>query len=165
LAIFDCRLKIGSGEQSDRPAFSIRNPQSEIRHSHCRLPISDRRLGGIRRLGFSNPQSEIRNPQFRILGMKLVGSNPNPQIEGLDRLPGISNYFIGNDPKKWRTNVPNYARVRYREVYPGIDLVYYGNQGPLEYDLIVAPGADPNIIRLAYQGAESMCLDGQGIWC
>ena len=83
-----------------------------------------------------------------LLRMKLVGANPNPKIVGMDELPGKSNYFIGNDPKKWRTNVPNYARVKYANVYPGVDLVYYGNQGQLEYDFVVQPGADLRQIAL-----------------
>src|SRR5208337_2745882 len=71
---------------------------------------------------------------------------------GAEELPGKSNYFIGNDPQKWRTNVPNYAKVRYQGVYPGVDLVYYGNQGGrLEYDFVVAPGADPRAIRFALE--------------
>jgi hypothetical protein len=86
----------------------------------------------------------------------------SPEIEGLDRLPGISNYFIGNDPKKWHTNIPNYSRVQYHNVYPGIDLVYYGNQGQLEYDLVVAPGADPRVIKLAYEGVDSKRLNAEG---
>ena len=69
-------------------------------------------------------------------------------IDGLEPTGGISNYFIGNDPAKWRTNVPNYAKVKYAGVYPGVDLVYYGNQGQLEYDFVVAPGADPKVITL-----------------
>jgi hypothetical protein len=89
-----------------------------------------------------------------LLRMKLVGANPNPKIVGVDELPGKSNYFIGNDPKKWRTNVPNYAKVKYANVYPGVDLVYYGNQGQLEYDLVVRPGADPNSIQLAIASFE-----------
>jgi Beta-propeller repeat len=80
--------------------------------------------------------------------MKLVGANPNPNIVGTDELPGKSSYFIGNDPKKWRTNVPNYAKVKYASVYPGVDLAYYGNQGQLEYDFVVQPGADPSHIVL-----------------
>ncbi|MGH9431204.1 MAG: SBBP repeat-containing protein, partial [Terriglobia bacterium] len=87
--------------------------------------------------------------------MKLVGANAKARVTGLAELPGKSNYFIGNDPKKWRTNVPNYARVRYQNVYPGIDLVYYGNQGQLEYDFVVAPGADPGAIVLDVAPASS----------
>jgi uncharacterized protein (TIGR03437 family) len=88
--------------------------------------------------------------QESFLRMELVGANPNPEVVGEDELPGKSNYFLGNDPSKWRTNVPTYAKVRYTDVYPGIDLVYYGNQRQLEYDLVVAPGADPRAIRLAF---------------
>ena len=78
-----------------------------------------------------------------VLRMKLVGANPAPRVQRLDQLPGKSNYLLGNDPEKWRVNVPQYARVKYREVYPGIDLVYYGtNQRQLEYDFVVGPGAD-----------------------
>src|SRR5208282_2968738 len=84
-----------------------------------------------------------------VLRMKLVGANANAQVMGSDELPGKANYFIGNDPKRWRTNVATYAKVRYHDVYPGVDLVYYGNQGGrLEYDFIVAPGADPRAIIL-----------------
>src|SRR5262249_39076737 len=77
-----------------------------------------------------------------VLRMKLVGADP-AAAAGLDELPGKANYFFGNDPAAWRTNVPTYGRVRYRDVYPGVDLVYYGNGGQLEYDFVVAPGADP----------------------
>jgi hypothetical protein len=90
-----------------------------------------------------------------LLRMKLVGASPNPKIVGMDELPGKSNYFIGNDPKKWRTNVPNYAKVRYASVYPGVDLVYYGNQGQLEYDFVVSPGADPEAITLQLKTGQS----------
>jgi hypothetical protein len=80
--------------------------------------------------------------------MRLVGANAAAKVTGLAELPGKSNYFIGNDPKKWRTNVPNYAKVKYADVYPGVDLVYYGNQGKLEYDFVLRPGADPSQIAL-----------------
>jgi len=83
-----------------------------------------------------------------VLRMRLVGANPSPKAEGLEQLPGKSNYFIGNDPTKWRTNVPNYARVQYAGVYPGVDLEYYGHQRQLEYDFVVRPGADPSAIAL-----------------
>ena len=84
-----------------------------------------------------------------VLRMRLVGANTGAAVTGLEELPGKSNYFIGNDPNKWRTLVPNYAKVKYAGVYPGVDLVYYGNQGgQLEYDFVVAPGADPSVIAL-----------------
>ncbi len=80
--------------------------------------------------------------------MKLVGANPRPVVRGMDEQPGRADYFLGNDPKKWKTDVPNYARVRYQDIYPGVDLMYYGNQGQLEYDFLVSPGSDPGAITL-----------------
>jgi hypothetical protein len=103
-----------------------------------------------------------KQPERTVLRMQLVGTNPNPQIVGLDELPNKSNYFIGNDPKKWRTNIPNYARVQYQDIYPGIDLVYYGNQRQLEYDFIISPGVNSEVIRLSFQGADKLEIDAQG---
>ncbi len=100
---------------------------------------------------------ESQPPQ--VMRMRLVGGNPKGRVVGLDDLPGRSNYFIGNDPKKWRTNVPSYARVKYEGVYPGVDLLYYGDQRQLEYDFVVAPGADPNQIKLSLAGAEGLRVD------
>ena len=97
-----------------------------------------------------------------VLRLQLLGANPAPVAVGLEELPGVSNYFIGNDPVQWRTGVPSYARVLYRDVYPGIDLVYYGSLLEMEYDFIVAPGADPSAILLRYEGAERLSLDPQG---
>jgi hypothetical protein len=94
--------------------------------------------------------------------MKLVGANPQPQVSGLEELPGKANYFLGNDPKQWRSNIPTYGKVKYHDVYPGIDLVYYGQQRQLEYDLIVAPGANPRGIRLSFEGVDSLEVDPQG---
>jgi Big-like domain-containing protein/beta-propeller repeat-containing protein len=97
-----------------------------------------------------------------VVRMKLDGANATPQVEGLEELPGKANYFIGNDPAKWRTNVPTYARVQYHAVYPGVDLVYYGNQRQLEHDFIVAAGANPGAITLRLKGAKKLSLDVQG---
>lgn len=94
--------------------------------------------------------------------MQLVGANPKPRISGIDALPGKVNYFRGKNPKEWRTNIPTYAKVKYENVYPGIDLVDYGNQGQLEHDFVVAPRADPGTIRIAFAGAETLAIDGQG---
>jgi hypothetical protein len=100
--------------------------------------------------------------QTDVLRMQLVGANPSPQVAGVDQLPGTTNYFLGNNPAQWRTNVPTYGKVAYQDVYPGIDLVYYGNQQQLEYDFVVQPGASPDVIRLSVQGAQNMSLDAQG---
>ena len=83
-----------------------------------------------------------------VIRMQVVGARSNAVAEGRDELPGKSNYFVGNDPRKWRSGVANYAKVQYRGIYPGIDLVYYGSQSQLEYDFVVAPGATPGAISL-----------------
>ena len=89
-----------------------------------------------------------------VVRMKLAGANSSAKISGAQTLPGAVNYFIGNDPNKWTTNVSTFGRVTYRQIYPGIDLVYYGTQRQLEYDFIVAPGADPKQINLEFAGAK-----------
>lgn len=93
------------------------------------------------------------------LRMSLVGVNQNATITGVDPLPDNVNYLIGNDPRRWKLHVPHYASVKYEGVYRGIDLVYYGNQRQLEYDFVVAPGTDPNQIRLSFDGTKSLRLD------
>ncbi|HTP42734.1 MAG TPA: SBBP repeat-containing protein [Nitrospiria bacterium] len=129
-------------------------------------------------------------PHAAVVTTTWLGASTHPAIEGQGPLEARSNYFIGNNPSRWRTNVPHFARVRYRGLYPGIDLVYYGSASRgygsasdgrdeasggsgsastdggdvprLEYDLIVAPGADPGVIRLAVDGAESATVDERG---
>ena len=96
------------------------------------------------------------------ISSKLLGSSKGSRLEALDPLPGHSSYFRGQDPSKWVTAVPNFARVRAAAVYPGIDLIYYGNQNRLEYDFVVAAGADPNAIRLRFDGVRSLRTDAGG---
>ena len=97
-----------------------------------------------------------------VVRMRLAHANSHPELSGLDPVPGTSNYFIGNDPGKWQTEIAHYARVKYAAVYPGIDLVYHGNQRQLEYDFVLAPGADPKRIELVFEGARRLSLDKQG---
>jgi len=96
------------------------------------------------------------------LRTKLLGANLAAGVLGESRQESTSNYYVGKDQSQWRTSVPNYGRVRYAGVYPGIDLVYYGNEGKLEYDWIISPGADPRKIRLAFDGADQLRIDQQG---
>ncbi|MBZ5546324.1 MAG: SBBP repeat-containing protein, partial [Acidobacteriia bacterium] len=97
-----------------------------------------------------------------VLRLKLLGANPAVAVRGEDALPGKSNYFLGQDPRRWLTHLPTYARVRYPNVYPGVDLVYYGHQGQLEWDFVVAPGADPGRIALGLEGVERRWVDAEG---
>ena len=97
-----------------------------------------------------------------VLRMQLAGARTDADVSGVDELPGKANYFIGNDPAKWQTGVPTYARVRYRRIYDGIDLVYYGKGRRLEYDFVVSPGADAESIRLHFDGARQLRIDNDG---
>jgi hypothetical protein len=90
-----------------------------------------------------------------VVRMHLEGASSTARVQGAELLPGKSNYFIGNDPRKWHSGVSQFARVEYQHVYPGVDLVYYGNQRQLEYDFRVAPGADPNQIAMSFKGASA----------
>ncbi len=101
----------------------------------------------------NHSQPAADNPA--LLRLKLVGANPSAAISGLEELPGKSHYFLGNNPAQWRANVANYSKVKYESVYPGVDLIYYGNQRQLEYDFVVAPGADPRVIALDIAHASS----------
>jgi Beta-propeller repeat len=94
--------------------------------------------------------------------MSLVRSNETPAVTGVHILPGKSNYFIGNDPRKWKTNVPSYSEVLYQDVYPNINLLYHANQRQAEFDFQLAPHADANLIELGFEGADGMRVDGNG---
>jgi hypothetical protein len=95
------------------------------------------------------------------LRIRTVGGRPRA-LSGLDPLTGTSNYFVGSDPRRWHTGIRTYARVEYRDVYPGVSLVYYGNQRRLEYDFVVSPGVDPKAILLAFEGADRLAIDARG---
>jgi VCBS repeat-containing protein len=115
---------------------------------------------GSAELGLQAPGADA-SATADVLAMHLVGAAAAPAL-GLDPLAGHSNYLIGDDPAAWHTDVPTYGRVEYDNVYPGIDLVYYGNQRQLEYDFVLGPGADPRAIDLAFEGAPGMALDDRG---
>jgi len=97
-----------------------------------------------------------------IFRLKFKGGNRDPQVVPEGELPGKSNYLIGDDATKWRTNIPQFSRARYKRVYSGVDVVFYGNQSKLEFDFVIAAGGDPGLIRLAFKGAEGLDIDGQG---
>jgi len=97
-----------------------------------------------------------------ILQMRMIGVGTTPVLAGEARLPGTANYFLGNDPAKWHARVATFERVRYSGVYPGVDLVYYGNGGRLEFDFELAAGTDPKAIQLCFDGAKRLKLDRDG---
>ncbi|HEX5410279.1 MAG TPA: choice-of-anchor D domain-containing protein [Terriglobia bacterium] len=116
------------------------NRQSRTRYSTSHLRTGERRLP----LGSD------------IIRMAVGDAATTPHITGRDRLPGKLNYLVGNDPSKWRTNIPLYAEVDYHDVYPGVDLIYYGNQRRLEYDFVLAPGANPKAIRFRIEAPATV---------
>jgi hypothetical protein len=135
--------------------FSIPAPQAE--DSEFRVQNSESR----------GPYLETSDLMQGSLGgvavhMQLLGGNPAAQPVALEQLPGKVNYFIGDEPSRWRSNVLTYAKVGYQDVYPGIDVTYYGRDQQLEYDFIVSPGADPNLIKLNFAGADGAEIDPGG---
>lgn len=101
-------------------------------------------------------------PKNTVVQFKLVGAAQNAAVVGEDLQPGRVNYFLGNNPAKWHTSVPTYGQVRYKNVYPGIDLLYYGNHRQLEYDFAVSPKANAGLIKFEIQGASQLQLDEAG---
>ncbi|HMJ24611.1 MAG TPA: SBBP repeat-containing protein, partial [Pyrinomonadaceae bacterium] len=102
------------------------------------------------------------NATSQTLSLKLQGANTGIAGKGVDQLPGHRNYFIGNDPAKWRTDVATFRAVRYDDIYPGISVTYYGNQRQLEYDFTITPGADPKTIRLAFDPGVRPRISSEG---
>jgi len=120
-------------------------------------------LSALHRMTYFRALRKARQAgRMTVLRMRLEGANPSVQTAGVDLLPGKVNYFIGNSPKDWRTDIPSYARVKYTGIYPGVDLIFYGNQRRLEYDFVVAPGADPKVIELSLKGAQKLRVNSNG---
>jgi hypothetical protein len=110
----------------------------------------------------TEPQSPDFESSNTLLRMKFPGSNPAPKIVGLEQSPARSNYLLGNKPENWQVNLQSYARLKYKAVYTGVDVIYYGNQRQLEYDFIVAPEIDPGTISFTFDGAQEMRLSAEG---
>jgi len=127
------------------------------RKSHIKQSASSNRLASRYK---KTAHAESTTPT--IVRMRLVGPNPAPGVIGVEQLPGRNHYFIGNNPNKWIRNIPQYARVKYGGIYPGVDLIFYGNQKQLEYDFVVNPGADPGVIRIKFAGMDKLSLDDNG---
>ncbi|HEV2494042.1 MAG TPA: SBBP repeat-containing protein [Terriglobia bacterium] len=147
--------------------LALRQPQQQPRAAvlkdYSLLPASFEKLS----TSYSGGSSALEVEQgvesrASLMKIELVGTSADARILGIEEIPGTSNYFLGNRPHQWRTRIPNYAKVEYQHVYPGVDLIYYGSQGQLECDFVVQPGADPGAIRLQIDGASSMKVDERG---
>ena len=166
-------LAPASAEPSRVPAAgSVDSTFRRIAEGYGRLPLffeanrtqTDTRVGFLaRRTGWTvfltATEMVFDAGDDALLRMRLEGSNPRPVLSGLDSLASRSNYFLGNDRRRWITDVPHYARVRSAGVYPGVDLVYHGENGQLEYDFFLRPGADPGRIALRFDGADSVAVE------
>src|SRR5690349_12644248 len=111
-------------------------------------------LLGTRDVTLATGQGRVR--------MTLVGAREDTHVTGVEERPGKVNYVLGRDPRAWLTGIATYGKVRYAGVYPGIDVVFYGNQRELEYDFVLAPGANPRDIVLRFADADSLTLDAAG---
>lgn len=113
-------------------------------------------------LALRNGKAGQKSSTAAVVRLRLLGSTPSANVTGQSRLGGYSNYLLGNNPQNWHTNIPNYAQVRYHQIYRGIDLVYYGRQGQLENDFILAPGSNPQSIRISLEGVDGLRVDQSG---
>ncbi len=141
--------------------FSLANPKNESKTSLLR----DSGMPEPQRSHFDKHDSGKSDPlPISVLRMRVTGTavNATPRVRSGQSLDSQINYFVGNDPKKWHTDVPVFGKVYYEGVYPGIDMVYYGNQTRLEYDFVLKPGADPDVIRLVFSGANDLTTDPDG---
>ncbi len=158
------RFELGEGEAGTPERFIARGPAyhlaitpTETFVSLQKLDRTAARRGDPARLGITPVAGSRRN--FRL---EFIGAAPSARISGETELPGRVNYFLGDDPARWRTGVPTFARVRVADLYPGISLVHYGNQEHLEYDFVVGPGRDPSAIAIRISGADKVAIDERG---
>jgi uncharacterized repeat protein (TIGR01451 family) len=141
--------------------FEPNEGQANLKAGDPQVKFIARGSGYVLALGSEGATLSVRSRsalRFETIRMKLAGRNPHAHIRAIDPLAAKSNYLLGNDPAKWRRAVPQFARVRYENVYPGINLVFYGNRGRLEHDFQVAPGADPSQAELEFDGAQKLEL-------
>lgn len=136
------------GQTADAVRFMARGHGYSLFLSQKEATLSLQRYG---KSGKIESQSAVR--------MTIEGASDSASINGDEPTGGRSNYFIGNDPNQWRTEIPNYSSVKYDSIYDGVDLVYYGNGQQLEYDFVVRPGADPRQIKLQFEGVQDATVD------
>ncbi len=158
------RFEAGESEAGLPGRFIARGPAYYLTITPTETLVSVRKL--------SPPTERSHDPALpgalaasvtdRNLSLEFVGADASAQLSGENELPGSVNYFLGNDPARWRTGVPTFARVRVADLYAGISLIHYGNQQRLEYDFVVGPGVDPSVIAIRFRGADSVALDNQG---
>jgi len=141
-------------------AFVAHGPSYSLALSATEVALT---LHSETRTDFTNKNANLSSQvQSARLALQLIGASEKAELSGLHQRPGRSNYFIGNDPSKWLTAVPHFGRVKIAGAYPGIDLIFYGSPQQLEYDFVLAPGTEPNQIRLNAVGASSVAINSEG---
>ena len=139
-----------TGQIADRNiSFTVRGSGSTLYFTRSEVILDN-----VKNPGVNGPPGFIRQ--------SFPGANRDPVISGVNELPGKVNYFIGRDPSGWQSNIPTYGAVIYRDLYPGIDLLYYGNEGHLKREFRIVTGADPGSIAFRYNGISGISVDGDG---
>ncbi len=158
------RFEAGESEAGAPVRFIARGPAYHLTITPTETLVSVRKLSppAARSHGPALRGATPASASYRNLRLEFVGADASARVSGENELPGSVNYFLGNDPTRWRTGVPTFARVRVADLYPGISLIHYGNQQRLEYDFVVGPGGDPAVIAIRFRGADKVALDPQG---
>jgi hypothetical protein len=155
-------FEANQGQVDERVQFFARGLEHAVYLEPGGVAIALREDAPVRGAARLPQLRQTNSPVIRLVRMNLVGANANPRVEEQGKLSGKVNYLLGNEPAQWQRDVPTFARVQYHGVYPGVDLIYYGNQQELEYDFLVAPGADPSAIALRFEGADRLEIDSGG---
>lgn len=158
------RFEINRGQAGERVKFLSRGRDNVIFLTPSELllglGIPESRQSSKERHTLAPAEQNSRKRS--VLKMIFLNANKDPLITGRNKLQGKSNYFIGNNPADWHTDIPHYEKVLYEEIYDGINLLFYGNRGRLEYDFIVSPGSDPGTISIGIEGADHIEVDARG---
>ena len=156
------RFEANEGQTDPQVKFLSRGPGYDFFLTATTAVLTLRKSQSSPPDNLSAPALAKDSPSISVLRLKMIGANPAARVEGQNELPGKVNYLIGNDPEKWHANIPIYGKVYYKEIYPGVDMVYYGNQRQLEYDFVVAPHANPRAVKFNLEGAQKLRIDGAG---
>src|SRR5882724_2988302 len=160
------RFEMNEGQTDPQVKFLSRGPGYDLFLTPSQAVLTLRRpqtkRDKFQPVASADEPSNTPGKQVSVLYLKMIGANPNALVKGLDELPGKINYLVGDDQSKWHTDIPTYLKVRYTDIYPGVDLVYYGNRTELEYDFEVAPGGNLQAIKFQLDGADRIKLAATG---
>jgi hypothetical protein len=157
------RFEPNLGQSDAAVRFLARGPGYQLALLPAEVAVAFWPAAASRRPAIGGAAASTASERRRtVLRLEFANADPTADLLGLDRLSGVVNYYTGADPSRWRKSIPTYARVQYRGIYPGIDAVFYGNGQQIEYDFVVAPGADPGVIGLQVAGADRLLIEPGG---